>query len=163
MSVTPARRICAAARRAGLGFVCLLAACAPEMASTSDSPAYAEPPPVGVEGARIVPIPPIPLALRGCWEWIPNEDPDEPGSPHRLFITATTVEEVLEGSGERVATAEFVESVTPTSIEGLFSAPEGENRATVATALSLGDGGPAGKLRRAEGDAGSDYYTRCAR
>lgn len=158
----------AAARRMWLGPALLLAACAPQMASTADSPdVWAEPPrPAPVEGPRIEPIPPIPAALRGCWDSIPPEDPDEPGAPHRLFITATTVELVGESGGRMVATAEFVERVTPTLIEGRFTAPEGEGRATVATSLRLGDGGDWGSvdhLRRAEGDAGSEYYTRCAK
>ena len=114
--------------------------------------------------AAFEPVPLIPFALRGCWASIPPADPDEPGGPHRLLITATTIEESGAGLGRRVATAEYVDRVTPTSIEGLFSAPEGKNRATLATALMLGDGGdfgPLGTLRRAEGDAGSTYYDRC--
>jgi hypothetical protein len=155
-------------RVASLGLAFVLAACAPQLASTTDSPdPYAEAPrPAPVEGPRILPIPPIPVALRGCWDWVPPDDPDEPGSPHRLVITATTVEETGLGLGRRVATAEYVERVTPTFIKGRFAAPDGDGSATVATELGLGDGGdggPVGVLRRAEGDAGSDYYTRCVR
>ena len=146
---------------------CLLAGCGGEMASTANSvdetavaaaPRPAEPEP------RIEPIPPIPAALRGCWETEGPEDPDEPGAPHRLIVTDTTIELVAEGMPRRIATAEFVERVSETSIEGRFSAAEGDSRATVATSLSLGDGGDGGPrdmLRRAEGDAGSDYYSRC--
>lgn len=144
----------------------LLAACAPEMASTTDSPgmAPAEPVRISVPEPRIVPIPDIPVALRGCWDSIPPEDPDEPGGRHRLVVTATTITETGPGLPARVATAEYVTRVTATSIEGRFSAPDGESRATVATALMLGDGGdngPVDQLRRAEGDAGSAYYDRC--
>jgi hypothetical protein len=146
---------------------CLLAGCAGAMASTSDSPnaAVDTARPLPMQGPRIMPIPAIPVALRGCWESIPPEDPDEPGAPHRLIVTATTIEERGEGLGSRVATAEFVERVTPTSIEGRFSASGREGLSTLATALTLGDGqdhGPLGELRRAEGDAGSTFYRRCA-
>ena len=112
---------------------------------------------------RIEPIPPIPAALRGCWFTDGPEDPEEPGGPHRLLVTATTIELVQEGS-RRVATAEYVTRIGTDLIEGLFSAPHGHDRDTIATSLSLGDGGdygPAGWLRRAEGDAGSDQYDRC--
>ena len=153
--------------RTGLG-ACLAAAlllggCASEMAMTEDSlaataQARVEPAPE----PRIVPIPPIPVALRGCWFTEAPEDPEEPGAAHRILVTATTIELVWEGS-RQVATAEYVSRVTPTLIEGLFSAPDGDNRATVATSLSLGygDDEPADWLRRAEGDAGSVHYDRC--
>ena len=150
---------------AWLAPVCLLAACAPEMASTTDSPGMAaEPVRISAPEPRIVPIPEIPVALRGCWDWSPPEDPEEPGNPHRLIITATTITEIGSGSHRTVATAEYVTRVTPTSIEGLFSASDNYGRATVATALMLGDGGdngPVDQLRRAEGDAGSAFYDRC--
>lgn len=146
----------------------LLAGCAPEMASTSDSPGSAADRPPAEAAApdpRIEPIPPIPAALRGCWETDGPDDPEEPGGPHRLIVTATTIEESWEGRPARVATAEYVQRVSGTAIEGLFSAPDNGKRATVATSLMLGDGGdwPTDMLRRAEGDAGSDYYRRCAR
>jgi hypothetical protein len=149
--------------------ICLLAAaCSSQMVVTAESPdaVAATPRPAPVEAPRIEPVPAIPVALRGCWDAIPPDDPEEPGGPHRLVVTATTIELTGEGLDRRVATAEFVERVTPTSIEGLFSAPEGRGRATIATTLSLGDGGdrdPAGRLRRQEGDAGSSFYARCAR
>ena len=144
----------------------LLAACAPEMASTTDSPGMAPAGPVRISAPepRIVPIPDIPVALRGCWDSIPPEDPDEPGGPHRLVVTATTITEIGAGLHQTVATADYVSRVTPRSIEGLFSARDGDSHITVATALMLGDGGdngPVDQLRRAEGDAGSAYYDRC--
>ena len=145
-----------------------LAGCAPQMAMTSTMDTRPEwerePRPVPVELPRIVPIPEIPAALRGCWDSIPPDDPDEPGGPHRLVITATTVAESSEGSTPVVATAEYVTEVTPTLIEGLFSYPDRHGRATLVTMLRLGDGGSYGSpdtLTRAEGDAGSSAYTRC--
>ena len=147
-----------------LGSACLLAGCTAEMAATTDSMPPAEPVRISAPEPRILPIPPIPVALRGCWDWSPPEDPEEPGSPHRLIITATTITEIGMGAHQTVATAEYVSRVTPSSIEGLFSAPDGDIRATVATALMLGDGGdngPVNQLRRAEGDAGSAFYDRC--
>ena len=150
-------------RLAWLAPACLLAACAPEMTFTTGSPGvdHTEPVRVSAPESRIVPIP---VALRGCWDWSPPEDPEEPGSAHRLLVTATSITESGSGASPRVATAEYVSRITATSIEGLFSAPEGERRATVATALMLGDGGdngPVNQLRRAEGDAGSAFYDRC--
>ena len=147
-----------------LGPACLLTACAPEMAATVDSMPPAEPVRISAPEPRIIPIPEIPVALRGCWNWSPPEDPEEPGSPHRLVITATTITETGSGLQQTVATAEYVTRISPTSIEGLFSAPDAHGRATVATALMLGDGGdngPVNQLRRAEGDAGSAFYDRC--
>ena len=146
---------------------CLLAGCATEMASTSDSTGWAADRPPAEAAApdpRIEPIPPIPAALRGCWETDGPDDPEEPGGPHRLIVTATTIEERWEGAPARVATAEYVREVSETSIDGLFAAPDNGGLATVATSLELGDGGdwPTDTLRRAEGDAGSDYYRRCA-
>jgi hypothetical protein len=136
------------------------------MATTTDSPEWAanEPRRQPVPEPRIEPIPPIPAALRGCWETQGPSDPEEPGGPHRLIVTATTIEEKWEGQPARVATAEYVNKVSDTLIDGLFSAPDNGGRATVATSLMLGDGRnwPPDTLRRAEGDAGSDYYTRCA-
>lgn len=153
--------------RAGLGAwlagALLLAGCGTEMAMTEDSfAATAEARVEPAQEPRIVPIPPIPAALRGCWFTDGPDDPEEPGAPHRLLVTATTLELIWEGSRE-VATADYVSRVTPTLIEGLFSAPDGDNRATVATSLSLGygDDEPADWLRRAEGDAGSVHYDRC--
>jgi hypothetical protein len=148
--------------------ICLLAGCAPQMASTSESPGWpADRPPAeaAAPDPRIVPIPPIPTALRGCWETEGPDDPEEPGGPHRLVVTAATIEEIWEGRPARVATAEYVQRVSETMIEGLFSAPDNGHRATVATSLMLGDGTgwSTDTLRRAEGDAGSDYYRRCAR
>ena len=58
-----------------------------------------------------------------------------------------------------MATADFVERVTPTSIEGRYSVNDQFGRATLATALSLETGGT---LERDEGDADSGSYGRCA-
>jgi hypothetical protein len=158
-------RLFAARPVAFLAVACLPAGCAPQMASTTDSPdpVLAE---WRVEPApepRIVPIPPIPAALRGCWETEGPADPDEPGSPHRMIVTVSTIELIYEGSPRQVATAEYVREVTGTSIDGLFAARDNGNLATVATSLELGDGRDwsVDTLRRAEGDAGSDYYSRC--
>jgi hypothetical protein len=145
-----------------LGCAGAVAACAPQMASTVDSPMEQAP----VQRAatfepRIVPIPEIPVGLRGCWVAIPPEDPEEPHGDHRLIVTATTIELIAENSPGEVATAEYVTRVTPTSIEGLFSSPDQHGRATLATSLSRGEYGPADDLRRAEGDAGSVFYSRC--
>ena len=161
----PAPRAAVAKRLACLLAASLVAACSPEMAMTEDSlaataeariePAWQEP--------RVEPIPPIPAALRGCWFTEAPADPEEPGVAHRMLVTATTIEMIWESGPRRVATAEYVTRVTPTLIEGLFSAPDGEDRDTIATSLMLGDGVdlPVDSLRRAEGDAGSDYYHRC--
>lgn len=144
-----------------LASACLLAGCAQEMAMTEASPDWPgdEPRVEAAPEPRIVPIPPIPTALRGCWETDGPEDPEEPGVAHRLIVTATTIEERYEGHSGRIATAEYVQRVAPNLIEGLFSAPDNGGRATVATSLSLIDDDT---LRRAEGDAGSDHYSRCA-
>ena len=133
----------------------LLAGCSPQMASTTDSPVggpAAQQMPVDPVG--IQPIPPIPVALRGCWQTL---DPEEPGAAHRLVVSATTIELQFAGAPPIVATAEFVERVTDRLIEGRFSAPGVNGPTTVATSLSL-DGDT---LRRAEGDAGNDHYYRC--
>lgn len=145
----------------GLASACLLAGCAQEMAMTEDSPGWPgdEPRVEAATEPRIVPIPLIPTALRGCWETGGPEDPEEPGAPHRLIVTATSVEQRFDGEPGKVATAEYVQRVAPNLIEGLFSAPHGGHRDTVATSLSLIDDDT---LRRAEGDAGSDHYSRCA-
>lgn len=141
-----------------------LVACAPEMAMTTVSPeSESDPPRLSLELPRILPIPDIPVALRGCWDSIPPLDPEEPGGQHRLVITGTTIGEIAP-SYRKVATAEYVTKVTPTAIEGLFSAAEGVSRATIATGLMLGDGGeygPRDNLTRDEGDAGSTTYGRC--
>ena len=141
-----------------------LAACAPETAMTTVSPKpEPDPPPMSLELPRIVPIPDIPAALHGCWDSIPPEEPEEPGGPHRLVVTDRTIEEIAT-SYSKIATAEYVTNVTPTLIEGLFSAPDEVARSTIATALRLGDGGdygPRDHLNRKEGDAGSTIYARC--
>jgi hypothetical protein len=143
----------------------LLAGCEPVTVMTENSPGPA--PAARTDAApsepRIVPIPPIPSALRGCWFTDGPDDPEEPGAAHRLLVTAGTIELIMEGS-RQVATADYVSRVSPTLIEGLFSAPDGKDRSTIATSLMFGDGGdygPQGSLRRAEGDAGSDNYARC--
>jgi hypothetical protein len=136
----------------------MLMACSPETAWTTESPgAPAGPQVVPVDPVGIRPIPAIPVALRGCWQTDAPTDPDEPGSAHRLIVTATTIELQSPDFRTGIATAEFVERVTERLIEGRFSARAADGLSTVATSLSLeGD-----TLRRAEGDAGSDYYYRC--
>ena len=146
----------------------LLAACEPRMAATADSPIapgpYVQVLPVDPVGIR--PIPPIPVALRGCWQSEAPSDPEEPGAADRIVVTATTIEQYGSGDQPNVATAEFVERVSETMIEGRFTAPDSNaGRMTLATSLILGPdahlGLRAGELRRAEGDAGSVHYTRC--
>ena len=110
-----------------------------------------------VDPAGIRPIPPIPLALRGCWQSDPPLDPEEPGAADRLIVTATTIEQYGGGEHPDVATAEFIERVGETMVEGRFTAPDSIGRKTIATSLSLENG----YLRRAEGDAGSAHYYRC--
>ena len=149
---------------ASLAVACLLAGCDTGANDVADAVREAAAQSPSSSAAHIEPIPPIPAALRGCWETDGPEDPEEPGAPHRVIVTDTSIEVVGEGMPRRVATAEFVDRVGDTAIEGRFSAPEGNSRATVATALSLGDGGdggPLGMLRLAEGDAGSSFYSRC--
>lgn len=126
---------------------------------TNDSPGlYPEPPPVIVDPVGIRPIPPIPAALHGCWDFIMPADPEEPGGPHRLVVTATTITESGPSGPPRTATADFVELVTLTSIEGRYSFIDQFGRATLATGLSLEAGGT---LEKDEGDAGSGSYRRC--
>ena len=139
----------------------LVSGCRDEMAMTNDYSrgTYPEPAPVIIDPVGIRPIPPIPAALHGCWDFIMPADPEEPGNPHRLVVTATTITESGPGSGSRVATADFVERVTPTSIEGRYSFDDEFGRATLATGLSLESGGT---LEKDEGDAGSGSYQRCA-
>ena len=154
-----------AARVIGTAAGAMLAACAPQLQSTVGSPG-----PVGVtqrmpvDPVGIRPIPQIPVALRGCWQSQPPEDPEEPGAADRIIVTATTIEQYGIGDQPDVATAEFVERVGARMIEGRFSAPDSNGGLkTIATSLILGDGGefPAGMLRRQEGDAGSVFYDRC--
>ena len=137
----------------------MVTGCSSQMMSTSDSRgAYPPPRIMPVDPVGIRPIPPIPVALRGCWHTDAPSDPEEPGAAHRLIVTATTIELVADGFGGEVATADFVERVSDTMIEGRFSSRDANGPATVATSLSLLD---ADTLRRAEGDAGSDHYYRC--
>lgn len=146
-------------RGAAIAAAGLLAACEPRMASTADSPgAYPESQVMPVDPVGIRPIPPIPAALRGCWQTDAPADPEEPGAAHRLIVTATTVELDFPGSEREVATADFVERLSDIMIEGRFSSRDGDSQATVATSLELLD---SDTLRRAEGDAGSDQYYRC--
>jgi hypothetical protein len=136
----------------------LIAGCQDRMAMTSDSPGVYSEPATVVDPVGIRPIPPIPATLHGCWDFIMPTDPDEPGSQHRLVVTATTITEI-EPSGERkVATADFVERVTPMSIEGRYSYDDQFGRATLATGLTLD---ASGTLERDEGDAGGSSYRRC--
>src|SRR5688572_16689307 len=144
----------------------LLAGCAPEPASTTDTKIEDPGPPPRMEDPRIIPIPAIPAALHGCWI---SDEPDDPGGPGypdggRVVIAARSFVRTSEGVPRRVATAEYVTRVTPTLIKGLFSAPENGGRATIATSLEIGDGvdRPAGQLILREGDAGSYFYSRCA-
>ena len=137
----------------------LVTACQQEMAMTNDSPGmYPEPAPLPIDPVGIRPIPTSPAALHGCWDFIMPADPEEPGGPHRLVITATTITESGPSGQPKVATADFVERVTPTSIEGRYSYDDQFGRATLATGLSLESGGT---LEKDEGDAGSGSYRRC--
>jgi hypothetical protein len=144
----------------------LLAGCGQEMAMTGDSPgAPAEASAAVADPVGIRPIPPIPLALRGCWVPIPPDDPDEPHGSNRLYVGATMVTQAAGGGEpERVATADFVTRVSATLIEGRWSY-RSDGGGTLATALSTAPdnaGTAPGTLRRAEGDAGSVHYRRCA-
>lgn len=132
---------------------CLLAGCAPELASTADTPIEELGSPVRIEDPRIIPIPDIPAPLRGCWML---DDSDYPHWPHRLIVTATRL--VQDG---REAKADYVNRISADWIDGRFAASDG---ATVATELELSDGEDgveAGKLILREGDAGSYHYSRC--
>ena len=103
---------------------------------------------------HLVPIPPIPEALRGCWQL---EDADYPGETARMTVTATQL--TIDG---RTARPEVIESVTPRAVYGRFSAEEGNGLVTVATSLRLdADWVEPGTLIRQEGDAGSYHYRRC--
>ena len=153
-----------------LGAVALGGACSDEAsdepASTTNSPGAERPAtPVPPDPAGIRPIPPIPAALHGCWESIPPTDPEEPGGEIRLIVDSTTITETSAGGEPIVATAELVERVGPTLIEGRFTAYDEHGRRTVATSLLLGPdnglGVPPGHLRVAEGDAGSYLLSRC--
>lgn len=145
----------------------MLAGCSGEMASTEDSGAYPQRQVMPVDPVGIRPIPAIPTAMHGCWWTDAPTDPEEPGAAFQVVIDAWSITQTFEGAAPIVATAQFVEKVTPTSIEGRFTAPEGEHRATVATSLILGPdeqmGLRAGTLRIAEGDAGSYHLERCDR
>ena len=137
----------------------LLGACSPEMAATTDSPIpHPDQQVMPVDPVGIRPIPAIPVALRGCWQSDAPLDPEEPGGADRLIVTATSIKQYGSGDQPHVATAEFVERVGATMIEGRFTAPDSHGRMTIATSLSLLDNGD---LRRAEGDAGSVHYYRC--
>ena len=118
-----------------------------------------------VDPVGIRPIPPIPMALRGCWQSEAPKDPEEPGAADKLIVTATTIEQYGSGDQPDVATAEFVERVNEAMIEGRFSAPDAHGGLkTIATSLRLGDGGdhgPVGSLYRDEGDAGGQSYLPC--
>ena len=148
---------------------CVIAAltgCGPEMAMTNTvdtRPEWeTEPRPVPIELPRIVPVPAIPVALRGCWDAIPPEDPDEPGGPHRMIVTDRTIELTWEGGSRESASVEYVTRITPTLLEGMLSYPDKHgHRATLATSLGLLEESPS-TLRRAEGDAGIVHYTKCS-
>ena len=153
----------------GLGSALFLAACSPETAATEnkagESPADRTANAVAAD-PRIVPIPPIPAVLRGCWLSTEPDDPAYPGGRQRLVITGTTITQTGE-IPRRVATAEFVQQVSSTSIEGRFSARENGRLITIATGLELvteesGHGG-AGQILLREGDAGSWLFDRCPR
>ena len=99
----------------------LLTACSRErsddFAMTTNSPGAETPvQAMPVDPVGIRPIPSIPAALRGCWDAVPNEDPDEPGGgPMRLIIGATTIQQSF-GKGEAItATADFIEQVSARS------------------------------------------------
>jgi hypothetical protein len=150
-----------------LCFAALLTGCGQEMAMTNDTSAgtYAETARPIVDPVGIRPIPPIPAALHGCWVPIPPEDPEEPHGDNRLLVDATTItQEAGGGEPRRVATADFVTSISRTQVEGRFSYRD-NGGGTLATSLSIGPDNvdtPPGILRRAEGDAGSVHYRRCA-
>ena len=149
----------------------LLAACsrerADELAMTTNQPGAERPAQVvPIDPIGIRPIPAIPFAIQGCWNSVPDDDSDEPGGgPIRLIIGPARIEQSYPGGQPATATADFVERVTATSIEGRFSAPDGDGRMTIATSLILGPddrlGVAAGELRVAEGDAGSYFLRRC--
>ncbi len=121
---------------------------------TIDLPSDGTPAP---EPSSIVPIPPIPVALHGCWRL---DDPDFPDTTTQLQIDSEKIVQTADWRKETVtATAERVEQVSDTMIAGLFSAPEGRNRMTIATKLSLGT--EPGQMVLSEGDAGSQWYRRC--
>lgn len=121
---------------------------------TIDLPSDSVPAP---EPSGIVPIPPIPVALHGCWRL---DDPDFPDATTQLQIDSQKIVQTADWRKETVtATADRVEQVSDTMIEGRFSAPEGDHRMTIATKLSLGT--ESGRMVLAEGDAGSQWYSRC--
>lgn len=121
---------------------------------TIDLPSDGTPAP---EPSSIMPIPPIPVALRGCWRL---DDPDFPDGTTQLQIDGEKIVQTADWRKETVtATAERVEQVSDTMIAGLFSAPEGRHRITIATKLSLGT--KPGQMVLSEGDAGSQWYSRC--
>ena len=134
-----------------------LGGCAPqesEFANTADTPSVEEPRRERTQAAHLVPTPPIPEALRGCWRL---DDSEYPGEAATMTVTATEL--TIDG---RVARPEFIESATPRSVYGRFSVAEGENLATVASSLRLDvEGVEPGTLVRQEGDAGSYHYRRC--
>ena len=145
----------------------MLASCGPRTATTGETleKVVGAPQPIA-DPVGIRPIPPIPAGMHGCWYTPAPTDPDEPGAEHRMYVTAETIQLEFDRVKQGVAHAEFVTRVSPSIIEGRFVAPglDGHGPSTVATSLRLGDGGdwgPLHTLRRAEGDAGSDYYTRC--
>jgi len=154
-------------RGTGLALLLFLAACSPRSVATNNvaGPTAADRTANTVRAdPRIVPIPPIPAALRGCWLSERPDDPDYPGGRERLVITETTITQTGEVP-RRVAAAEFVQQVSSTSIEGRFTALEDGRPITIATALQLvtdaGGSGRAGQLLLREGDAGSSLFDRC--
>jgi hypothetical protein len=129
------------------------------MVMTSNSPdVYREPTRIAANPVGIRPIPPIPAVLHGCWDFIMPTDPDEPGSQHRLIVTPTTIAEIAPSGERKVATADFVERVSTTSIKGRYSYDDQFGRATLATGLTLEAGET---LEKDEGDAGGSSYRRC--
>ena len=141
---------------------CGVAAPADDAVATVNAATVAAAPAPAPSDPRILPIPPIPAALRGCWQL---DDPDHRDAAARLDVGADRMIERSSWNGRTItATADFVQRVTPTQIEGRWSYSEGDQRATFATMLSLGPDNlntPAGKLRLSEGDAGSRWYSRC--
>ncbi len=134
----------------------LLAGCragAPEADDLTTTVASEAPPPSPAPAPtrNIVPMPAIPVALRGCWTL---DDSDFPDIREQLVVTDSG----LTRDG-RIARPEFIDSVSPRYVGGRFSAEENGHLITVATALELRD--DEGELTLREGDAGSFFFRRC--
>ena len=134
----------------------LLAGCragSPEADDLTTTVASEAPPPSPAPAPtrNIVPMPAIPVALRGCWTL---DDSDFPDVREQLVVTDSG----LTRNG-RIGRPEFIDSVSPRYVGGRFSAEENGNLTTLATALELRD--DEGWLILREGDAGSFFFRRC--